>query len=178
MREHHTFWPPQWGFERLVKHGLAEIITNQQQERDERRLEYLRIAIALERIEKLLEPQTVAKFIITQQGDPIMPTQGPLTGLLPGATGTFTAQPVDSTGAVTTVASGVVPVWSSSDSTDVVTAAADGLSATVAVDAAAVAGSTHTLSVALPDGSFNSPVSLPVLAPAVQPVASFVITQS
>lgn len=121
--------------------------------------------------------RVVARFIITQQGDVPMPTQGPLTGIAPGLTGVFTAQPVDASGNATTVASGVVPVWTSDDPTDVVTANADGLGASVAVASTATAGAVHTLSVAQPDGSANSPVPLPILGPATQPVASFVISQ-
>lgn len=104
--------------------------------------------------------------------------QGPLTGLAPGATGTFTASPVDASGNPTTVAAGVVPVWASDDPTDVVTSAADGLSASVSVATTAVAGGVHNLSVALPDGTAVSPAPLPILTPAVQPVASFVIAQT
>lgn len=159
-----SFWPPHWGFERRVEHGIAEIIVNQK--------------IEIDLLKQLLAPKVVAKFIITQKGDLPMPVQGPLAGLAPGATGTFTATPVDASGNQTTVATGVVPVWTSDDATDVITAAADGLSATVAVASTATPGATHTLSVAQPDGSANSPVALPVLTPAAQPVASFVITQS
>lgn len=126
----------------------------------------------------LLRQHEVARFIITQQGEINMPTQGPLTGIAPGASGSFAAQPVDASGNPQTLAAGVVPVWSSSDSTDAITPAADGLTASVAVSASASAGSTHTLSVALPDGTANSPVSLPILGTAPAPVASFVVTQT
>lgn len=161
------FWPPHWRFEKRVEHGLAEIILNEH-----------KILCKLEHLEKLLEPRVVASFIITQQGDVTMPTQGPLTGLAPGASGNFTATPVDASGNPTTVAAGVVPVWASDDPTDIVTPSADGLSASVAVAGTATVGATHNLSVALPDGTAASPASLPILPPAVQPVASFVITQS
>lgn len=156
------FWPHHWKFEHRVEHGLAEIITNQH--------------TILRKLDQLLAPKVVARFIITQ-GDSPMP-QGPLTGLAPGATGNFTATPVDTAGNPTTLAAGVVPVWASDDPTDVITPSADGLSASVAVATTATPGATHTLSVSQPDGSANSPVALPVLTPAVQPVASFVITQS
>jgi hypothetical protein len=162
------FWPPHWRFEECVIHGLAEIITNQHTILHNQHK-------ILHKLDQLLAPKVVAKFIITQ-GDSPMPVQGPLTGLAPGATGNFTATPVDASGNPTTVT--VVPVWTSDDPTDVITPAADGLSATVAVASTATPGATHTLSVAQPDGSANSPVALPVLTPAVQPVASFVITQS
>lgn len=121
----------------------------------------------------------VARFIITQ-GETTMPTQSPLLGLAPSATGTFTAVPVDASGNAVTLAAGTVPVWTSDDSSDVVTAASDGLSATVLVSSSAVVGSNHTLSVAMPDGSATSPNALPILSGGgtPQPVASFVVTQS
>lgn len=143
------------------------------------RLEQDQLAV-LEEIRDELRPpppQVVAKFIITQ-GDSPMPTQAPLTGLAPGATGQFTAAPVASDGSLTTLPAGVLPLWTSDDPTDTVTVGADGLSASVAVATTATAGATHTLSVALPDGSANSPVALPILTPAALPVAGFVVTQA
>lgn len=110
-------------------------------------------------------------------------SQAPLTGIAPGKTDSLKATPLDSLGNPTTIPAGLTPIWVSSDpSIAVVTATADGLSATVEISANAPIGSTVNISISLTlaDGSVptSGPVGLPVIdGTVVLPVASFVITQ-
>lgn len=90
-----------------------------------------------------------------------------ITGIIPGQSGTFSANPSgqpDPSKPLT-----VVPVWTSSDPAAVVTASEDGLTATVAVDAAAGQGGSFELSVSNPDGSAKNTVTVPYDAIPVQP---------
>jgi hypothetical protein len=85
----------------------------------------------------------------------------PITGIIPGSTGTFAANPLDASGNPITTALTVVPVWKSSDPLAVVTPSADGLTASVAVDATAPQGGSFNLSVENPDGSALDTVAVP-----------------
>lgn len=111
-------------------------------------------------------------------------SQSPLVGIAPGATGTFSGIPIDSLGNSGPLPAGITPVWVSSDPTNApITATVDGLTATVAIPADAVAGTVFTITVSatLADGSVptSGPVNCPVLTVVPPPfvVASFVIQQ-
>jgi hypothetical protein len=100
-------------------------------------------------------------------------------GIAPGGTGTFTATPIDKNGNPSTLPAGVVPVWTSSDTTNApVVAAADGLSATVTIPTSATGGEKITLSVTatLPDGT--TPEGTGTFSVLTLEVASFTITQT
>lgn len=91
-------------------------------------------------------------------------------GVKPGATGTFTATPDRGL-----VPQGVVPQWLSSDPSAVVTPAADGMSASVAVDAGSLAFSFGLSVSATIDGQgVTGSVSVPILQPVP---TSFTINQ-
>ena len=100
-------------------------------------------------------PNRVARYVISQE-NPMA-----ITGIAPGSTGTFAANPLDASGNPITSPLSVVPIWSSSDPLAAVTASADGLTASVAVDATAVVGGSFSLSVSNPDGSALDTVSVP-----------------
>ena len=106
-------------------------------------------------------------------------TQGSLTGIAPGSTGTFSLTPVDKNGNPSSLPSGVVPSWTSSDPTNApLVVSDDGLSATCTVPDSAPAGTQITLSVTatLPDGTTpNGSAQFPILT---LEVASFIITQT
>ncbi len=125
----------------------------------------------------------VKTFSINQFGGNMAITQAPLLGIALGATGTFSATPLDSTGNIATVPAGLVPVWiSSNPDMAPVTATGDGLSATVTVSSTAIAGTVINISVSLtlPDGTVatSGEVPLPFNGDnTIHPVASFVITQ-
>lgn len=102
-----------------------------------------------------------------------------IKGILPGQSGSFALQdiPLNSV-----LPAGVIPVWTSSDTTNApVVASADGLSASVALSASAVPGGSFNLQVdaTLPDGTTPSsgPVAIPILAPPPPEPSSFVINQ-
>lgn len=101
-----------------------------------------------------------------------------IIGIAPGASATFDAVPLDKNGSNDSLPAGIVPVWTSSDTVNApVVAAADGMSATVAVAASAPAGVAFTLSVSatLTDGTVPAgTASVPVFA---LEVASFKIVQ-
>ena len=128
----------------------------------------------------------VVSFSISQGA--IMATQGSLLGIAPGATATFTANPLDENGNPIALPDGVVPTWTSSDTTNgPVVAAADGLTATVTVPETAATGTGFTLFVsatlpsgATPAGSAVVPIDAvtPPPPPPISTVASFVITQN
>lgn len=122
-------------------------------------------------------------FVITQIGE-IMPTQSPVVGIAIGATGTFLATPVDASGNTVTLPAGIVPTWTSSDTTNApVVPSADGLTVTVSVPSTApttLVGTTFTLSLAatLANGTVvTGTVNVPFLSASTGTVASFVITQ-
>ena len=98
----------------------------------------------------------------------------PITGIKLGATGTFVATPQPPGAQLPT---GVVPSWTSSDSTISLTPAADGLSTTATVPVGDTNTSfTLTVSATLPDGGTPSgTVTVPIL-PA--DVVSFTIDQT
>ena len=102
-----------------------------------------------------------------------------ITGIIPGATGVFTATPLDASGAPITAPLSNVPVWTSSDPLAVVTPNADGLGCSVAVDATAPQGGSFVLTIANPDGSASVPTTVPydnVVPPPVV-AASFAVSQ-
>ena len=100
-----------------------------------------------------------------------------ITGIAPGASGTFTASPVNSLGAPATLPAGVIPVWTASDATVVLTPSADGLSCAVAVPGADTGTSfTLTATATMPDKTTPTGTgAVPILA---LEVASFVINQT
>lgn len=119
------------------------------------------------------EPETPATFRVTQ-GDSMA-----ITGIIPGATGTFAATPLDASGALITTALSNAPVWTSSDPLAVVTPNADGLGCSVAVDATAPQGGSFVLTIANPDGSASTPTTVPydnVVPPPVV-ASSFSVNQ-
>lgn len=119
-----------------------------------------------------LQPH-LTSFRITQE-----PTMA-ITGIIPGSTGTFTATPLNAAGQPLTVALPAAPVWTSSDPLAVVTAAADGLSASVAVDTTAPQSGSFVLTVASADGTVSTPVTVPYDAvPVDNTLASFGINQT
>lgn len=98
----------------------------------------------------------------------------PILGIAPGATGVFTETPLP---AGTSLPSGVVPAWTSSDPKAVVTPTSDGTGCSVAVDPA-ITSPNFTLSVTatLPDGTTPSAnVTVPVNFPEVN---GFTISQT
>jgi len=133
----------------------------------------------LDRLEQFTGVNEVESFSIQQTGDDMA-----VTGIAPGATGNFTATPLDSSGNPISLPAGAQPpVWSTSDPTNApVVASADGLSASVTVPST-TAGGVFTLSVSSPDlpGSPSGAVSVPInVAPPPPPatVASFSINQN
>jgi hypothetical protein len=133
----------------------------------------------LSRLEEFTGVNEVESFSIQQTGDENMA----VTGIAPGATGTFTATPLDSNGNPIPLPAGAAPpVWSSSDNDNApVVASADGLSASVSVPAT-TAGGSFTLTVQSPDlpGTPIGSVVVPINAvtPPPQTVASFAINQT
>lgn len=126
-------------------------------------------------LEEIYEEQftRLTSFRITQE-----PTMA-ITGIIPGSTGTFTATPLNAAGQPLTVALPAAPVWTSSDPLAVVTAAADGLSASVAVDTTAPQSGSFVLTVASADGTVSTPVTVPYDAvPVDNTLASFGINQT
>lgn len=100
-----------------------------------------------------------------------------ITGIVVGSKGSFTSLNVP---AGSIVPPGKTPVWASDNPLAVVTAASDGLSATVAVDSAAVAGESFNLSISVirSDGATASgTASVPFLPVPPVEVSSFEITQ-
>jgi len=100
-----------------------------------------------------------------------------ITGIVAGQTGTFDALAVPAGSVVTGV-----PTWASDNPLAVVTPAADGLSASVAVDATATGSFNLSVSSTNPDGSVATgsasvPV-LPVPPPPPVPVSSFDLNQT
>jgi hypothetical protein len=110
-------------------------------------------------------------FTIYQlRGDFIMA----ITGIVAGATGVFQETPLP-IGAV--IPAGTIPKWSTSDTTNTsLTPSADGTQCAVAVAAGATIPS-FVLTVSNQDGSFPTPVTVPVLQPAPPPQTGFVINQ-
>lgn len=111
-----------------------------------------------------------------------MPVTGKITGLVPGASDTFFATPVDNTGTADVLPPGTpVPTWVSSDGSVVVTPAADGLSATVAAASTATPGSSFTLTVSTTLSGAASPITgtatVPILTPPQQAPVGFVLGQ-
>src|SRR5882672_6633223 len=107
------------------------------------------VVILLKQIRDSLRPQKVVAFIIRQIGESPMPIQGPVTGIVVGATGVFLATPVDANGnQVPLPAVSAPPVWSA-DTTNVnVTSSADGLTGTVSTPADPnLAGTTFNLTI-------------------------------
>ena len=125
-----------------------------------------------------IEKHAVVKFVVMQvdaQGDEM-----PIQGIAPGTAGQFTAQPVDKNGNNDTLPAGVIPAWTSSDTTNapVTFQSPDGLSCTVTVAANAPAGTPFTLNVSatLPDATNpTGSASVPIFA---LEVASFVVNQT
>lgn len=164
-----------WGSDRYDKQieRLLEIIEDLSEG-------LLRIAKAqlevLERIDHNVNPQTVFTFGITQEN------QMAITGIIPGATGTFTATPLNAAGTPVALPLPTIPTWTSSDTVNApVVATADGLSASVTVPGTFVptVGQTFTLTVAMADGSASSVATVPFDAVVVDnTVASFAINQT
>lgn len=116
--------------------------------------------------------RTITHFRITQE--PHMA----ITGILPGATGVFVATPLNAAGVPVALPLPTVPVWTSSDPLAVVTATADGLGASVAVDPSAPQGGSFVLTVAQADGSASTPTTVPYdTVPVDNTVASFGVSQ-
>src|SRR5258708_36111516 len=115
------------------------------------------ILFRLARLEDFTGINEAIEFLI-QQGDVMTP------GITPGSTGTFSATPLGADGnPVALPAGSAAPVWSSSDTTNgPVVAAADGLTATVAVPST-TAGGSFTLTVSSPDlpGQPSGTLSVP-----------------
>lgn len=103
-----------------------------------------------------------------------------ITGIIVGQKGSFAALNVPA-GSIIPV--GKIPAWVSDNPLAVVTAAADGLSATVAVDPTAVAGGSFNLSVSVTrtDGAVASGTAAVPFLPAPPPppveVVSFDLNQ-
>jgi hypothetical protein len=137
-----------------------------------------------ERLERFLHrllTHKPASYRVTQENDMA------ITGIIPGATGTFVATPLDSAGNPITAPLAVVPVWKSSDQLAVVTASADGLSCSVVVSAAAPTTGVNaffSLTVSNPDGSASVDSTVPYLPPTTPPPpppevpASFSVSQT
>jgi hypothetical protein len=125
-------------------------------EHDKQELKILKLILKeLRQIARDLEfkPNVPTRYHIKQENNMA------ITGIIPGQTGNFSANPsgqADPTKPLT-----VVPVWTSSDSAAVVTPSADGLTASVAVDAGAPQGGSFQLSVSNPDGSALNTVVVP-----------------
>jgi hypothetical protein len=125
------------------------------------------------KLDQLLTPE-VESFTIQQTGDNM-----PLTAPDPGATLQFTATP---TPAGSALPAGVVPTWTSSDTTNVtITTDPTGLIATVVLSSAIPVGEsvTLTISATLPDGTTpTGSASFTVgAAPSVE-VTGFTIVQT
>lgn len=117
---------------------------------------------------------SIRKFRITQT-DPRSVTNMAITGIKPGATGTFAESPVPPG---TPLPAGVIPQWSSSDTTNTsLTPSADGTSCLVAVPSSAtIASFVLTVKATLPDGTTPSGnATVPVLQPEV---TGFTISQT
>jgi hypothetical protein len=131
----------------------------------------------LHKIEREISRSTTvpSTYVVTQENISMA-----ITGIIPGATGTFVATPLDASGIPITVALTVVPVWTSSDPLAVATASADGLSVSVVVDATAPQGGSFVLTIANPDGSASVPTTVPydnVVPPPVV-ASSFSVNQT
>jgi hypothetical protein len=114
-------------------------------------------------------------YQLNEQGDFM-----PITGIAPGGTGQFAAQPVDKNGNNDSLPAGVVPNWTSSDTTNapVTFQSPDGLSCTVTVASNAPGGTQFTLtcSATLPDNTKpTGSAAVPIFA---LEVAAFVINQT
>lgn len=100
-----------------------------------------------------------------------------ITGIVLGATGTFTETPSPAGGALQ---SGNVPVWTSDDTLTTLTPSADGTSVAVATSASDTATSFNlTVSGVASDGTaISTSVNVPLLPPAVVPATGFTINQT
>ena len=99
-----------------------------------------------------------------------------ISGILPGNTGVFTAQPVDKNGNPAALPAGLVPAWASSDPTNApVTWSADGLTASV-ITTAAFTGCKLSIAVNMPDGT--QPTGTETVPVLTFEVAAFVIAQT
>lgn len=156
------------------------IFHSHQLERIERLLEHE--VMLLKQIRDRLDSGKIDHFNIIQTGDSVMPTQQPVIGIVAGATGTFSAIPADAQDNQVALPAGIVPTWTSSDTTNApVVASADGLSVTITVPADAPVGTEFTLSVqaTLEDGTVpTGSTTVPFLASAPSVVAKFVIVQN
>lgn len=121
-------------------------------------------------------PNRVVRFTITQENHMA------ILGVVPGATGSFTATPLNAESVAVALPLSTVPVWTSDDTTNApVVASADGLSATVAVPASFVPapGASFNLTVTMADGSASTTANVPYDAvPVDNTVASFGINQT
>lgn len=111
-----------------------------------------------------------------------MPVQGPVTGIVVGATGVFLATPVDANGnQVPLPAVSAPPAWSA-DTTNVnVTSSADGLTGTVnTAGDPALAGTTFNLTITVTvDGVvITNTIPVPFLPATTGTFTGFVITQT
>jgi len=100
-----------------------------------------------------------------------------ITGIVKGATGTFTETPTPAGGQLQT---GDIPVWTSDDPNTSLTPSADGASVNVATSATDAAASFNlTVSGIASDGTaISSSANVPLLPPAVVPATGFDINQT
>jgi len=100
-----------------------------------------------------------------------------ITGIVKGATGTFTETPTPAGGQLQT---GNIPVWTSDDPNTSLTPSADGASVNVATSATDAATSFNlTVSGIASDGTaISSSANVPLLPPAVVPATGFDINQT
>ena len=154
--------------EELLVDTFAARVAKEQLEVEQKTLQ------VLQRIEHDLNPNVVNHFKVSQ-GDSMA-----ILGIIPGSTGVFVAVPLNTAGNpvdVTTITA--PPVWKSSDPLAVVTENADGLGASVSVDASASVAGSFVLTVTQADGSAATPVTIPYDAkPVDNVVASFGVSQT
>jgi hypothetical protein len=100
-----------------------------------------------------------------------------ITGIVLGATGTFTETPSPAGGALQ---AGNIPVWTSDDTLTTLTPSADGSSVAVATSTSDTATSFNlTVSGVASDGTaITSSVNVPLLPAAVVPATGFTINQT
>lgn len=139
-----------------------------------RRLEIEALRCICHELKRLNEFLRAAKsFEIKQIGGSGMA----ITGIVLGATGTFTETPTPAGGALQ---AGNVPVWTSDDANTTLTPSADGTSVNVATSTADTATSFNlTVSGVASDGTaITSSVNVPLLPAAVVPATGFDIEQT
>lgn len=121
------------------------------------------------------------RFVITQ-GDAML--TGKIAGLVPGASDSFFATPVDALGNADTIPGGVVPTVTSDDAAVTLQTAPDGLSTVASAPATATVGGSFNLAWTVAftkldgtPGNITSTVNVPYLPVPAQDPVGFVISQ-